>query len=361
MRRSLLALGGVTLFITFYLLLWPVPVDPVGWVAPTDQGFISPYASNDLLRAASGIDIGPHEGPEDATAGSDGRIYSTAASGVVLRYDAQGKVEVFAETGGRPLGIAADADGTLVVANAYLGLQRIAPDGSVETILDALGDQDLVYANNLAIGTDGKIYFSESSTKFGAAANGGSYAASLLDINEHGGHGRVIEFDPVSGNSRLVLEALNYANGVAISEDQTFLLVAETASYRILKHWLNGPRAGETQLLLDNLPAFPDNISRGMHGRFWVGLVAPRNALIDRFSDKPFVRKILQRFPARLRPSAVPHSQVIAINSDGEVLMNLHDAGARFPALTGAVETRDTVYLTTLFGQQLPFVRKDKL
>ena len=73
------------------------------------------------------------------------------------------------------------------------------------------------------------------------------------------------------------------------------------------------------------------------------------------------MRKVLQRLPASLRPRAEPHSQVIAINADGDVLMNLHDATARFPALTGAFETRDTLYLTSLFGQQLPFIRKQYL
>jgi sugar lactone lactonase YvrE len=361
LRPLLWASGGSVTLGILYLLIWPVPIDPVAWVAPTDSGFVVPYDSNDSLDYARAIDIAPYAGPEDITAGNDGHLYSTSASGAILRYDASGHVEVFAETGGRPLGIEADADGSLVVANAYLGLQRIGRDGSVTTILDAVDGQALVYADDLAIGADGTIYFSEASTKFGVATHGGSYAASLLAINEHGGHGLLIAFNPASRETRILLDGLNFANGVAISDDQSFLLIAETGAYRILKHWLTGPRAGQTDVLIDNLPAFPDNINAGRNGRFWIGLIAPRNALLDRYSDRPLVRKILQRFPARLRPRAEPHSQVIAINGDGEVLMNLHDARARFPALTGALETRDTVFLTTLFGQQLPYVRKQDL
>ena len=93
--------------------------------------------------------------------------------------------------GGRALGIEADADGTFIVANAYLGLQRVAVDGRVEILLDEIDGQPLVYANDLAIATDGTVYFSEASTKFGAEASGGTYEGSLLDIMEHGGHGRV--------------------------------------------------------------------------------------------------------------------------------------------------------------------------
>ncbi|MDH4125050.1 MAG: SMP-30/gluconolactonase/LRE family protein [Gammaproteobacteria bacterium] len=360
-RRLLGAIGVALALALLYLLLWPVPIDPVAWAAPSDRGFVVPYDANDALDFARAFDITPHDGPEDIAAGIDGHLYSTSADGSILRYDGRGKVELFASTGGRPLGIEAMADGSLVVANAYLGLQRIDRHGTVETLLDADSGQPLPNANDLAIGSDGTIYFSEASSKFSAASHGGSYAASLLDIMEHGGHGRLIAFGPDQQTMRILLHGLNYANGVAISDDQSFLLIAETGAYRILKHWLSGPDAGATEVLLDNLPAFPDNINAGRNGRFWIGLIAPRNALLDRYSGKPLMRKVLQRFPAQLRPRAVPHSQLIAINADGEVLMNLHDASARFPAITGALETADTLYLSSLFGQQLPYVRKQDL
>jgi hypothetical protein len=83
--------------------------------------------------------------------------------------------------------------------------------------------------------------------------------------------------------------------------------------------------------------------------------------LIDRLSGKPVARKIIQRLPAFVRPQAEPFSHVIAVNGDGEVLMNLHDPSARFPTLTGVLETRDSLYLTTLFGDQLPRIKKQNL
>jgi hypothetical protein len=60
----------------------------------------------------------------------------------------------------------------------------------------------------------------------------------------------------------------------------------------------------------------------------------------------------VQRLPASVRPKAVPSSHVIAINADGEVLMNLQDTGARLPALTGVYESRDALWLSSLFGNQ---------
>ena len=73
------------------------------------------------------------------------------------------------------------------------------------------------------------------------------------------------------------------------------------------------------------------------------------------------IRKIVQRLPAIVRPKAVASSHVVAFNGDGQVLMNLHDPLARFPTLTGVVETNRSLYLTTLFGNQLPHLDKRDL
>jgi sugar lactone lactonase YvrE len=360
MKRVLGYLAVLLTGTAVYLLAWPIPIDPVSWQAPTDQGLIGPFELNDFLEAASVIDLGNHAGPEDATLGRDNLVYVTTAGGRVLRIRNR-QVEEFANAGGRPLGIEVEADGSLVVANAYLGLQRIDARGNVASILSTVDGTTPVYPNNLAIARDGTIYFTEASSKFGADRYRGSYNASLLDIMEHGGHGGVFAFDPGTGASRQLLDNLNYANGIAISEDNSYLVIAETSNYRILKHWLTGPLQGETEVLLDNLPGFPDNLKTGKAGRFWVGFAAPRNGLIDKLSDKPWLRKAVQRLPPVIRPKAVPASHVVAFNGEGDILMNMHEPNARFPTLTGVLETERSLYLTTLFGHYLPVVAKSEL
>ncbi len=360
MNRLLKVTGAIFVVALAYLLFWPVPIEPVAWNAPEDRGLVDPFLPNDQLQAATTIDLQSFEGPEDATLGYDNAVYVTTSSGHVLRIRDR-KVEKFAFVGGRPLGIEAARDGSLVIANAYSGLQRIDASGDISTLLGSVDGSTPVYPNNLALADDGRIYFSEASSKFGAEKYRGTYDASLLDIMEHGGHGSVVEFDPASGNATTILDGLNYANGVAISADNQFIVVAETGSYRVLKHWLAGPRQGETEVLLENLPGFPDNIKTGRNGRFWLGLAAPRNALLDRLSDKPWLRKVIQRLPAAVRPKAVPSSHVIAFNGQGDILMNMHEPNARFPTLTGVLETNRALYLTTLFGGQLPVVAKSDL
>jgi sugar lactone lactonase YvrE len=345
-----------------YLLLWPVPIDPVSWDAPADDGLVDPFESNDILLRARIFDLGDHEGPEDVAGGPDGLIYAATSDGNIIRLRPDGSgVEVFAETGGRPLGIEFDAAGNLYVANAYLGIQKISLDGQVELLVDTYDGQRIEYADDLAVAENGKIYFSDASSKFGANKSGGSYQASLLDILEHGGHGRIFEFDPATGEMNVIADGLNFANGVAISDDQQFLLFNETAHYRVWRYWLEGPYAGQRAVIIDNLPGFPDNINNGLLDRFWIGLVAPRNKLLDDLSDKPWLRKVVQRLPAFARPKAEPSSHIIGITGDGIVLMNLQDSAATVPALTGAYETRSAIWLSSLFGNRIARMDKDKL
>ena len=348
--------------LVLYLLAWPVPVDPVAWHPPEDQGLTGVHAPNDLLAPARGIDLGDYHGPEDIALGRDGFLYATTLDGTILKVSPSGRTVVpFVNVGGRPLGIESLPDGSLVVANAILGLQHVDPDGAVSNWLTHVGGEPLRYADDVAVADDGTVYLTEASTKFGAAEYRGTLEASLLDLLEHGGHGLVVAYRPDTGTARVLIDGLNFANGIAVSDDQQYLLVAETGAYRILKHWLDGPLAGRTEVLLDNLPGFPDNINNGEQGRFWIGLPAPRNALLDTLAPRPFVRRIVQRLPAFLRPAPVASSHVIAIDGEGTVLMDLQDAAGRYPMLTGVLESPAALYLSTLTGHRLPWLDKDEL
>ena len=145
-----------------------------------------------IRRSSEQIDLDEHEGPEDIAGGPDSKIYTGTSDGKIIRFASNGfGVDVFADTGGRPLGLEFDRDGNLYVANAYVGLQKITPDGTVELLTDSYNGVPIDYTDDLAVALDGTVYFSDASSKFGARRIGGSYEASLLDLMEHGGHGRV--------------------------------------------------------------------------------------------------------------------------------------------------------------------------
>ena len=350
----IVAIGGPLALLLAYLLLWPVPIEPVAWDAPADAGLVDPFEPNDRLRRTRLVDIAPHEGPEDIAGGPDGLIYTGTSDGKILRmWSNGGGLELFADVGGRPLGLEFDADGNLLVANATVGLQQVTPDGAVRLLTNSVDGEPILYADDVAAGTGGLVYFSDASTRFNPAEFAGTANAARLDIMEHSGNGRVLRFDPGTGATTVVIDGLEFANGIAISDDQQFLVIAETGSYRLLRHWLEGPDAGQTEVLLNNLPGLPDNVNNGLNGRFWVGLVVRRNDQLDAMSGRPWLRKLVLRLPPALQPVIDPPAHVFSISGDGEVLMDLQDTVPRLSALTGAYETADALWLSSLFGNQL--------
>jgi sugar lactone lactonase YvrE len=369
--RTLVTLLFLLLTITGYFLLWPVPIEPMAWKSPSDTGFKGDFAQNHRLAGVELISLPGAGGPEDLAVDKQGRVYCAVIDGSILRLSKQGRFEVWANTGGRPLGIEFDQSGNLIVADAFKGLLSVDRNAKVNVLTNYVGESPIRYANDVDIAPDGKIYFSDASTKFAAEKYGGTYPASLLDLMEHGSHGRVLVYDPVSKSTNTVAAGLNFANGVAVSEKGEYLMVNETGHYRVLRIQLTSADYGKVSVVIDNLPGFPDNISRdssisrdeqasGGSTIFWLGLVSPRNALIDALSDRPFVRKIAQRLPASLRPKAQKYGHVIAISDTGEVVHSLQDPEGGYAYNTGALASGEYLYLSSLHEKHLGRITKAK-
>lgn len=323
-----------------YLLVWPVPIEPVAWQAPKTNGYVGDYIKNDRLKALKFIDLLGESGPEDAALGKDGSLFVSVHSGKILMLDVEsGKVESFANPGGRVLGIEVSSKGELFAADAYRGLLRIDETGDVQLLADKTEDgSPISYANDLDITQDGVIYFSDASVKFRPKAHGGTLPASLLDLMEHGGHGRVLKYDPATGKTGVIIEGRSFANGIALAKDETFLLIAETGTYSVLKYWLKGEKRGQIEVLIENLPGFPDNINRNPDGSFWLGLVSPRSPAVDLLSGLPFLRKIVLRLPAAFRPKPQRYGFALRFDGMGKIIETLQDPAGDYALVTGAVD-----------------------
>ncbi|MDF1661214.1 MAG: SMP-30/gluconolactonase/LRE family protein [Planctomycetota bacterium] len=352
LAKRLLKLGGFLFSaLILYLLFWPVVINPIAWQAPPNPKYTGPFKSNTRLAKLELISVGEHHGPEDLAVDKDGLVYIPSHDGHILRWNPQNKsCETWISTGGRPLGIEFDGAGQLIVADAYLGLLSISPSKVIVELVTEVDGKPLKYADDLDVAKDGKIYFSDASSQFGAKESGGTLEASYLDILEHRGHGRLLVYDPNTKKTAVLLSGIQFANGVAVSPEQDFVLVNETGSYRVLKYWLLGPKKGQSEVLIENLPAFPDNLSAGQDGRFWIGFIAPRNDLIDRCAPHPFLRSVIARLPKFLKPKPVHYSHVIAIDKNGVVLQDLQDPTGRLPKTTGVYEGNDFLYLSSLDG-----------
>lgn len=351
MFRTLLFLFVIVLA---YLATWPVPIEPMKWQPPENEGYRGRHASNNRLARVTNLNLDELTGPEAITLDPAGKVYASTDQGWIVRVNPDGTdMEKWIHVGGRPLGIAFDAGGNLYVANAYLGLQRILPTGEIHLVASQVDGSVIGYANDVDVAPDGKVYFSDASKKFSPLEHGGTYAASILDILEHAPNGRLLVYDPQTNKTETLLEGLHFANGVAVSPANDFVLISETASYRIRQYWLSGPTAGSADVLIENLPGFPDNITRGTEGKFWVALISPRNAVLDELADKPFLRTMLQRLPEMVRPRAGKYGHIFAMDAIGNVLADLQDARGSYPMITGVAESDEYLFLGSLVSNSI--------
>ena len=345
-----------------YLLLWPVPVQPVSWNAPKAPGYQGPHAVNDKLSQLTLIDLHGEEGPEHIMIGPDGKLYTTVASGKILRMAQDGSgQETFASTGGRVLGFDFDAQGQLVAADAVKGLLSISQDGKVSVLTDKVDGDPIRYADAVVVAKSGKMYFSDASTRFGPAQWGGTFEASILDILEQSATGRILEYDPATRATRILAQGLSFANGVALSQDEASLFVNETGKYRVWKLAVgaqklqlgDGPPPAGAQVLFENLPGYPDNLMRGRDGKIWLGFAKPRNPTIDGFADKPWLRSLTLRLPRAMWPIPKAYGHVMAFSEDGKVVVDMQDPTGAYPEATGVTETADRLYIQSLHAKGL--------
>src|SRR5215471_12152836 len=110
-------------------------------------------------------------------------------------------------------------------------------------------------------------------------------------------HGNLIVADAFKGllsispDRAITILTDSVAGKRMLCPDDAFVLVNETIAARILRLWLKGPKAGATEVFINSLPAYPDNLSYSGKGIFWVALPAPRVELLEGIAGRPFLRK----------------------------------------------------------------------
>jgi len=352
------------------------------------------------------------KGPE-SFAIRDGFLYTGLMSGVIVRIDPEDlSITPVARIGeacagqhedfkcGRPLGLAFTSTGKLLVTDAVLGLylidldrpnesegritsfktfdrvsyeQLLSPDTLVE------GIENVVF-NSVAIGSDNRtVYLTVSSTRF-------PLRDSMFEMVSDAS-GRVLQFDLETKETKVLVSSINFANGLELAQDESYLIFCETGRATIHKYYLKGEKAGTAEILTSSLPGLPDNIKLNERGNYYVGLITPRLPntwhILELVAPHNLVRKFISRlicmalvpskFINQMLPTSVtlkfeywcgnlepfahlspPYGLVIELDGDtGEVVSSLHSTNGQARFISEAVALDRWLYLGSPYTSYL--------
>jgi sugar lactone lactonase YvrE len=214
---------------------------------------------------------------------------------------------------------------------------RVTADGAISSLTHRAGGSRILLCNNAAVARDGTVYFTDSSTRF-------PVSHWRRDLVEHRPNGRVLAYDPGSRRTDVVADGFFFPNGVALTPDEDALMLCETVAHRLVRVSLPD---GEVRVL-DDLPAYPDNMSPVGDGTYWIALASPRVAIAERLLPHPALRRVVAVLPQRLQPQPLPYIIAARVDGDGRVLRTLHGPGGRYVMATGVRQHGDTLWLGSL-------------
>jgi ribose transport system permease protein len=303
-----LAMGAILIFILSidtkfrkhkHRLLASAYVDPVGFRVEEGAG-ASGLLSGKIAPKLVGAELlgsGMIDGPEDVILDADDNLYCGTRDGRLVRLASPdyAEVETFAQIGGRPLGLALDREGRIIVCVAGMGLVRVGRQREVELLTDQThrslftvqDDTTIRMADDVDIAPDGTIYFSDATKRYDIEAWG-------LDLLEGRPNGRLLSYDPKTRKTRTVCDNLVFPNGVCLTHDGKCLLVASTWTCSILIFELAKMSAGP-RVFVHGLPGYPDNVNRASDGGYWIALAGMRNPVIDLAMRHPGLRRRMTR------------------------------------------------------------------
>ena len=322
-------------------------------------GADTPYAMNGALAVAEPIGLGEVDGPEDVILDEDGNLYCGSRDGDILRFFAPDfkRREVYVHIGGQTLGLAFDREGSLVTCVGGMGLYKVTREREVvklsdetnRSLLSIVDDSRMRLADDLDIAPDGRVFFSEATIRY-------EMHDWIVDALEGRGNGRIICYDPKTGLSRTVISGLQFPNGICMVPDGESLLFAETWGCRITRYWYGGKRRGQREVVIADLPGYPDNINRASDGSFWCGIIGMRSPAFDMAQQMPGFRRRMVARVARdewLYPN-MNTGGVIKFDLAGQVTASLWDVGGeRHPQVTSMREHRGYLYLGGIFNNRI--------
>ncbi|KAK9948116.1 hypothetical protein M0R45_003704 [Rubus argutus] len=330
------------LAITLQIFLFS-PISPVSLkLPPLSSSSLLP--KNNILQRVIKLGDGLLLKPEDVALDKEGTLYTATRDGWIKRLHRNGSCQNWKNLNSHTLlGITITNEGDVVVCDVDQGLLKVTENG-VTVLSSHVNGSKIRFADDVIEASDGSLYFSVASTKFGLHN-------WYLDVLEAKPHGQLLKFDPLSNETSILLDGLGFANGVAVSKDQDFLVVCETWKFRCLRYWLKGDKRGKTEIFVENLPGAPDNINLAPDGSFWIALLQLTSDGMEFVHSSRAAKHLIATSGKFVELVNGVHKKATVVNvgTDGKIIKKLEDPNARVMSfVTSAVEFEDHLYLGSL-------------
>ncbi|KAK6922519.1 hypothetical protein RJ641_010823 [Dillenia turbinata] len=332
--------------ITAAIILYRIdPFDPAPLPVHefTSKPISAPKKNPRMLHGSERLGSGILLGPEDLAYDPKSQVlYTGCGDGWIKRVKVTESVddtviEDVANTGGRPLGVALGLNNDIVVAGLFL----VSEEGEVKLLTDEAEGLKFKLTDGVDVGEDGMIYFTDATYKHNLSVH-------HFDMLEGRPHGRVLSYNPSTKETKVLLQDLFFANGLALSPDQTFFVFCETILRRCSKYNLRGHKKGSVEKFVENLPGFPDNIRYDGEGQFWIAMFTETTTFWDLAWRYPFIRKTLaiaiKYIPI---PITEKNSGVMAVDMDGNPVAHYFDP--KMSAITTGVKIGNYLYCGSIY------------
>ncbi|XP_028983545.1 adipocyte plasma membrane-associated protein isoform X2 [Betta splendens] len=354
---TLLSLGGFLLLpLLVIILILESPIQPEVFSLKEPPSMKGCWEPNLKLRQAQRVFEDQIIGPESIANIGD-VLFAGTADGKIVKLAGQ-RIHTVTRLGkppcgsrddeptcGRPLGMRVGPNGTLFIADAYLGLYEVKPTTGETTRLvpggQVVAGRKLSFINDVAVTQDGKkVYFTDSSSRWQRR----DYMHLIMEATADG---RVLEYDTDTRELTVVMENLRFPNGIQLLPDEESVLVAETTMARIRRVHVAGLNKGGMDTFMDNLPGFPDNIRPSSSGGYWVAMSAvrpnPGFSMLDFLSQRPWVKKLIFKlFSQDVLMKFVPRYSLVAELHDGGVCTrSFHDPSGLVAAYVSEAHEHD--------------------
>lgn len=172
--------------------------------------------------------------------------------------------------------------------------------------------------------------------------------------------GRLLRYNPTTDEVDVLVDGINFANGIAVEKDEKYVLISETFGSRVLKYNLEGEMKGQIEVIVSQLPSFPDGAACSLDsGLCYVPIPSgPVGIVKFLFSLPTFIERPLRSFlmilPKSVQPPVVKYGGVVEFHPGNEtthphVIQIFQDpTGEVIKMLTGVTIQGGKLYLGSL-------------